>query len=243
MEGILALVVLVIVLALAVQYWYITLGLAIIGATAYFMIREHKKVVAREQAEEAWRRQREAQQNSIHTNLVALCTRSLNAFEAMPTYLLDAETLLDQAEIDFKDEAFAPFWDSVQKATMRLGHFDDGVRQITNDAKTHGELTKTLFDLVSPSFPIVVGSVRGMAAAHTTAARFRTIVRTAQCDFHFAMIYEQRKTNQLLIAGFQNLAQAIDGLGDRITSSIDTLSSQMSEVSSSLTSLNESSRG
>jgi len=32
-------------------------------------------------------------------------------------------------------------------------------------------------------------------------------------------IYEQRKTNQLLVAGFGNLAHAINDLGDRLDTS------------------------
>lgn len=46
------------------------------------------------------------------------------------------------------------------------------------------------------------------------------------------MIYEQRKTNQLLVAGVTNLAQALDGMGYRIASSIDGLGGQISAMSS-----------
>lgn len=233
MEGLIGLAIAIGLIVLAVHYWQITLALAVLGAGVYYLVQENKKTLAREKAEEAERLRHEAEQNSISKNFVELCTRSLGAFEAMPTHLLDAETLLDKAEVDFKERAFAPFWDSIQKATMRLGSFDDNVRVITYDSKQHGVLAQK-FDSSPPKFPIVLESVQAMTAANTTADRFNAIVRQAQRDFQFATIYEQRKTNQILVAGFQNLAQAIDGLGDRITSSIDNLTSEVSEMSSSI---------
>jgi hypothetical protein len=56
----------------------------------------------------------------------------------------------------------------------------------------------------------------------------RSIVRVAQKNFQFATIYEQRKTNQLLIGGFSTLAQAINDLGSRLESSLDELTSSVS---------------
>lgn len=223
--------------------WVGLFVLAGIGIWVYVLIiqsiedREFRKNVAERQRLE--RQGHDTQQGFIYVQLAALCTRSFSAFEAMPTHLLNAETLLDQAEVDFKERAFAPFWDAIQKAAMQLGRFNDGVRQIANDLTEHSALAKE-FDSTPPRFPIVVDSVRGMAAANTTTNRFRAVVRKAQCDFQFAKIYEQRMTNQLLVAGFQNLAQAIDGLGDRITSSIHDLSN---EISGSSSALNESMAG
>jgi hypothetical protein len=60
------------------------------------------------------------------------------------------------------------------------------------------------------------------------------IVRKAQSDFQFATIYEQRKTNQLLVAGFTNLAQALDGMGQRIASSIDDLGDRITTMANAV---------
>src|SRR5206468_312018 len=67
-----------------------------------------------------------------------------------------------------------------------------------------------------------------------TTDRLKAVVRKAQRNIQFATIYEQRKTNKLLVAGFQHLAQAIDGMGHRITSSINGLGDQISAMSASL---------
>lgn len=65
-----------------------------------------------------------------------------------------------------------------------------------------------------------------------TAERMKAIVRKAQRSFQFATIYEQRKTNQILIAGFTNLAEALDQMAYRITDSIDNLTNSVDVMTS-----------
>lgn len=67
----------------------------------------------------------------------------------------------------------------------------------------------------------------------------KAIVQTAQRNFQFATIYEQRKTNQILVAGFTNLAQALDRMTWQITASIDDLAGSVDVMTSTL---NESTR-
>lgn len=222
--------------------WLVLLG-AVIGFIIPIIWAREQRMAreAQQQAEQERLRQEEIakvnankiQQQSYYTQLVTVGTTSLNMFEAMPAHLLSAEELLDQAERDFKEGVFAPFWDSIEKATMRLGSFDECVQTIIINSKKHAELMKA-YEARPPHFPIAVESVRGMSAANITSDRIRSIVRKAQSNPHFAMIYEQRRTNQLLVAGFNSLAQAIDGMGQRISSSIDGLGSQIAEMASTL---------
>lgn len=222
-------------------------SVAFLGAVIGFII---PIVIAREAAKEATKqreaeaaakaaeeqRQREAErerQRQYFTSLVDLGSNSFALFEAMPTHLMTTEELLDQAESDFEEGALAPFWDSVERAAMLLGRFDDSVRTITTNAERHTDVAKN-YEGTPPPFPIILDSVTGMAAANTTTDRMKAIVRKAQRNFQFATIFEQRKTNQLLVAGFTNLAQALDGMGRRIESSIDDLGGRISEMSSTL---------
>ena len=48
------------------------------------------------------------------------------------------------------------------------------------------------------------------------------------------MIYEHRKTNQILVAGFRNLGQAVEEMASRITASIDSLSTSVDKMTSTL---------
>jgi hypothetical protein len=59
----------------------------------------------------------------------------------------------------------------------------------------------------------------------------KSIVRKTQSNFQFATIYEQRKTNQILVAGFTNLAQALEYMTQRISGSIGDLANSVDAVS------------
>ncbi len=57
-----------------------------------------------------------------------------------------------------------------------------------------------------------------------------SIVRSAQCNYHFATIYEQRKTNQILVAGFTSLADALREMTWTINDSIADLATSVGET-------------
>ena len=174
-------------------------------------------------------------QRQYRQQMIVLGTQSLDLYESMPEHLGTAEEHLDQAEIDFADGAFAPFWDSIEKAAQKLGHFDEGVRHINGNLSRYTRLIEAYED-TAPEFPLARQSVAKLGVGTVTAKRMKAIVREAQRNFQFAMIYEQRKTNQLLVAGFTNLAQALDqmtwhittSIGD-LTSSVDAMASKVSE--------------
>ena len=65
----------------------------------------------------------------------------------------------------------------------------------------------------------------------------KAIVRTAQRDFQFATIFEQRKTNQILVAGFTNLGQALDQMTRQLSQSINDLSDSVDSMTSTLNSM------
>ena len=75
-----------------------------------------------------------------------------------------------------------------------------------------------------PPFELPLGKLPDL---RSTSARLTAIVRESQKDFQFATIYEQRKTNKILIAGFNTLESAIYGLGDAIAFSLNELSNNL----------------
>lgn len=62
-----------------------------------------------------------------------------------------------------------------------------------------------------------------MPSTSTTSQRIKALYRQAQKDPHYAQIYEQRRTNKILIEGFRSLNDAIAGLGDIIESELRSL--------------------
>lgn len=60
------------------------------------------------------------------------------------------------------------------------------------------------------------------------------IVRVAQGDFQFSTIYEQRRTNQILVSGFKSLGQAIDGMRHQIGMAVEQLHSSVESLATAL---------
>lgn len=194
--------------------------------------REH-----REKQERARREHREEQER-YRKEMIRLGEQSIGLFESMPKLLSSAEALLDRAENDFADSAFAPFWDSIENAAKTLAHFDRGIHQIEDNSSDYTELIKEYKD-TPPEFPLARQSVANLRVGLATAERMEALVRKAQRNFQFAMIYEQRKTNQILVAGFTSLAHALAQMTRQTTASINALSSSIGAIHSRMGDITE----
>ena len=165
--------------------------------------------------------------------MIGICEESIALFESMPKHLRSAEQYLDQADVDFSDGAFAPFWDSIENAAKALGCFDEGVHHIKDNASHYTELLRK-YEGTPPQFPLARKSVTKLGIGTATAERMKAVVRTAQRNFQFATIYEQRRTNKILVAGFTSLAQALEQMTWQITASIDDLADSVDGMTSTL---------
>jgi hypothetical protein len=238
------LIIVIAVIVYAIQNWQITLTIIVIGAVIYAISKvmknnaEHRR---RREAEEARRRAEEElrlrqyreQQESSLRQLIALCDNSLSLFEAGPNYLVEAERQLDRAGVDFAESAFAPFWDAIETAAVNLGRFNQGVQNINSNLAQYSQVAKQ-YAGTPPTFPLAPGSVKKLGVGNSTADRMKTVVRTAQRNFQFATIYEQRKTNQILVAGFRSLADALNEMSYRIASSIGDLANSVGGLATSV---------
>lgn len=178
------------------------------------------------------KRQEELQQ-IYYEELLELGEQSLRVFESVPNYLMSAERYLDQAENHFNTRMFGPFWDSIEQAALSLSQFKENILQIQKNSSQYTELIRK-YEGKPPEFPISLRSVKKLDLGMATAERIQALVRKAQSDFQFAMIYEQRKTSQILKAGFKNLAEALEQMTWQITYSIDNLNRSMDVMTSTL---------
>ena len=222
MGWIIVLIIAIILLLLAIQYWYITLTLVVTGVVIYIIVDEHdKKKRSRDERAAQLQHHNDEQQECLK-RIIAVAEDSIGLFESMPKCLSRAERSLTQAEADFADGAFAPFWDSIESAATALGRFDECVHRIAENSSAYTELIKK-HEGASPQFPITHRAVIKLSVGSEIAERMKGTVRTAQRNFQFATIYEHRKTNQILVAGFTSLAQALDRMAWQITASVDDL--------------------
>jgi uncharacterized membrane protein len=214
------------------QYFWV--GCIAIGAIIGFLvpiILESQRRAARDEEERKQRRAREAQAKQERDRAAAelerqkqqlanLLSTTQRDFLTIPELVPSADAHLDRAERDFADGAFAPFWDEIEHATNKLAAYQNGVRGVSRNADAYEQQASKLSVRV-PKFSLPDGK---LPDARPVAQRLSQIVRTAQRNFQFATIYEQRKTNQLLYAGFSSLGHAISSLGSVISSSLDDLS-------------------
>ncbi|HVU36981.1 MAG TPA: hypothetical protein VHC95_01465 [Opitutales bacterium] len=155
--------------------------------------------------------------------LRGLQTETQKACAEITTHVADAEKHLDAAEKEFAEGAFAPFWDRVECAANELAAYKNEVEHLQRNVSVHNQEAGELLRLGGPSvMPLLVHESQ-LPDARPSAARFMGIVRKAQTNFQFAMIFEQRKTNQLLHTGFGTLGAAIHTLGESINESLNKL--------------------
>jgi len=173
---------------------------------------------------EAARLHRSAQEG-YRRSIDAICDSSIDAFENIPKHLLSSEELLDVAENEFRESVFSPFWDSIERALHKLGAVNSNVGEITTNSARYRDLA-TKLDTKPPPFPVDPEAAKRLAIANGTARRLQKIVRTAQANFQFATIYEQRRTNAILVEGFTTLESAISGLGPRLDEGFARLASE-----------------
>ena len=194
-------------------------------------------------------RQRDILNSTIRERLVPLSEISRQFFFLLKQLVSAASTHLDKAERKFEERTFAPFWDEVEDATNQLAAYHQGVKKIERNANKYTRRASRLSDRASrldvsiPRFDMPLGE---LPDARPVAARLEEVVRQAQSDFQFSMIYEQRRTNQLLYTGFGTLASAIDrmqssigdALGDLATSLNTTLGELVSASNAQADALN-----
>ena len=89
----------------------------------------------------------------------------------------------------------------------------------------HAEYAKLIG--VEPQVPLMVKTFDGSRVVIDSIARLETLVEIAQRDFEFASIYEQRRTNKLLIAGFTDLRDALTSHSRKMQQSLQGLHEQL----------------
>ena len=169
------------------------------------------------------------QQSELIEQLSAFGSDSLKQFELLPTLLAKAEQDLDNADKEFDERAFAPFWDEVENATRTLCKFDDGLSLISAYSERYKAIARS-YAGEPPAFCPSPDAVAKLRIAEGTAQRLKSVVRRAQRDFQFSVIYEQRKTNQLLFRGFTTLGQALDRLTEQVNISLEAVTRTVEEA-------------
>ncbi|WP_411727155.1 hypothetical protein [Methyloglobulus sp.] len=184
--------------------------------------------------EEYQRNQKEIARTRALSNITKLVSDSQLSAAELPLILSDAELWLDQAENEFSEGVYSPFWEAMEGAVQSLSEFNKAIRFIEAAQQRHAlEAPPLAPDAVSFSLGVTV-----LPNPSATNQRMKALYRKAQKDPHFAQIYEQRRTNAILIEGFRSLGDALNYLGDRIENELrslgDAIVFRLSDVESAI---------
>ena len=189
-------------------------GLIGVGILVFTKQLELKRLRASKAVAENLKKAQEARQ--LTERAQSLRSGSIVVQQSMPGLLSNAGEWLEEAQKEYRDHAFAPFWQTVENATLCLAHFGECVRKLNRYAQ---EYAKTLEGKQHnfPPFP-----VRPVDLPDPTpiVEQLRRVVRMGQTSIDFALIWEQRMTRRVLALGFNTLHDAIEGLGDRLVAEL-----------------------
>ncbi|MBS1695763.1 MAG: hypothetical protein JST91_26500 [Actinobacteria bacterium] len=196
--------------------------------------RESMAAYAAQQLEaERLRRQYDAAQQSSLSQIHNSGITALTALESLPDLLSNADAHISRAEFEFRDGAFSPFWEEIEQAAVSLGRFSEALETIEQSQRTYSAAVQ-VYAGAPPPFSVSRASVMAARASDNATQRLSVLVREAQRNYQFASIFEQRKTNHILVAGFKNLGDAIYNMASRISAGIAQLDRSITDASSTL---------
>ena len=179
------------------------------------------------------------EQYKVRSSISSIVGDARACFRNMSQNLREAKINLDSAEANFNEGAYSPFWDAIEKATSNLGHFSQNLAVLPSYLKAYIEWVP-LYHGDPSEFPVTseeFEKLHKIGTENALAKRLSGLVRNAQRDYHFASIFEQRKTHKLLVAGFENFADALNDVGNQISDNISYLESTVHTYNMEMTSL------
>ncbi|MEK6302558.1 MAG: hypothetical protein AABO41_17745 [Acidobacteriota bacterium] len=161
---------------------------------------------------------------SLTSRLATTYELSTSLATELPKYLTHAASFLRNAEAEYQDNAFGPFWDAVENAAKNLAAFNDKVNKLSGNAAEYYRM----LDGRKHTFPAFPANIRTLPDPSAVLNDLRRIVRMGQTNFQFANIWEHRRTRDVLIAGFRTLGDAVNNLGATIEYSVSSLQDSVS---------------
>ena len=142
----------------------------------------------------------------------------------LPQQLIMASDRLKHADREFGDNAFDPFWDAVENAAKHLATFDSEMKQASRLADDYYKGLNGR----SHTFPAFPVNNANLPSPSSVMSEFRRIVRMGQTNFQFANIWTHRRTQKIMIAGFQTLGEAVNNLGSTVENAVFGLQQSVS---------------
>jgi hypothetical protein len=157
--------------------------------------------------------------------LHSLVRESTEAISSLRHVVESARQELSRARSEYVDNAYAPFWDAVERATRDVGEYMEIVSRIQSKAAEYYALLQGRRHNFGP-FPLSTDDLPPIAPTLTELAQ---VFRRGLTNHDFADIWELRSTRHILIEGFRTLGEAVQSIADAVTHGIAQLGSTMEQ--------------
>lgn len=122
----------------------------------------------------------------------------------------DARDRIYYAEREFAANAYGPFWDEIERAVGAFAYADEALRAMRETSDDYYGLLRGR----RHNFPAL--DVKDLSSNSCDAWSLKEVVRRAQSDINFALIWEHRRTRDVLVEGFKTLGESIDSVADSL---------------------------
>jgi len=203
-----------------------------IGAVALsFYIYNARKSTQIDNQRKAWIQEQITDREKEAQELSQRARQAMDSFHSvlqnLPNFLSGADHFLGRAEEEFQERAYAPFWDNIEQAAMRLGSFNANLARLETETRSYNSILNGRVH----NFPPLLTQHAAVPDPSGHADRLRQLVRKGQKDFEFATIWEHRKTQKVIMEGFRTLGEAVNNLGLTIGDSFSRATRTLEESS------------
>lgn len=198
--------------------WLVVAALGLSIAFDYLLRRTRTKEILKRKRHQA-QKQRTDRARLTATHLIQIVQSIPGETTSIAAHLDNANAWLDLASEEYRNRAFAPFWDAVENAAVELANIRSRIVQL---GRKSDEYYSTLSH-VQHTFPLLPLDPGAIPDISGTAARLSQLTRRGQTDFQFATIWEHRKTRECIVAGFESFGEVVMDAGKVVASSIEDL--------------------
>lgn len=146
-----------------------------------------------------------------------------NEMYALGSLLRSIDSSLLRAWIELDRGAASLFWQEIEQASRDLRDVASKQRRISGINKEYLDKADKLYEKYKLGHPGVPYSsaIRGsIELEKNLCRRLSELAYKAHAIYSFAHIFETRRTNSILLAGFHSLSQAIDSMNQSINDSL-----------------------
>lgn len=156
------------------------------------------------------------QQQQIKDAVDAAPKKIVSSYERAARAIVRADECATEADRHFARGAFTPFWEAVEGCAKSLNQHRKSLAEVSQGLAEWQRLAASARDIgyrpaVVP--PREMAEVATLNPGEKVAARVGALVDEAHTNRDFATIYEQRRTTQAVIDGFNGLNDAVTRLG------------------------------